>query len=161
MKTGVQKLCNQLKKLDSGFHRNDKKWCFSTFYEFIKFGFPRHSYCHRSSFAFGPKYVCLTVMRLILELLRFDSCTIFRMILLKKLETMSSLRAVVSVGRRLVQDSLPVFVFSKPYQWGPVNLFCQIKPRNFRWKGGLPTPITLEPNKGKVRKIDFCKEIAQ
>ena len=23
------------KKLDSGFRRNDKKWCFSTFYEFI------------------------------------------------------------------------------------------------------------------------------
>jgi hypothetical protein len=36
VKTGVQKLCNQLKKLDSGFRRNDKKWCFSTFYEFIK-----------------------------------------------------------------------------------------------------------------------------
>jgi hypothetical protein len=36
MKTGVQKLCNKLKKLDSGFRRNDKKWCFSTFYEFIK-----------------------------------------------------------------------------------------------------------------------------
>lgn len=28
MKIGVQKLCNQLKKLDSGFRRNDKKWCF-------------------------------------------------------------------------------------------------------------------------------------
>ena len=37
VKTGVQKLCNQLKKLDSGFRRNDKKWCFSTFYEFISF----------------------------------------------------------------------------------------------------------------------------
>jgi hypothetical protein len=37
MKIGVQKLCNQLKKLDSGFRRNDKKWCFSTFYEFINF----------------------------------------------------------------------------------------------------------------------------
>ncbi len=36
MKIGVQKLCNQLKKLDSGFRRNDKKCCFSTFYEFIK-----------------------------------------------------------------------------------------------------------------------------
>jgi len=46
VKTGVQKLCNQLKKLDSGlsalssrpkgFRRNDKKWFFSTFYEFIK-----------------------------------------------------------------------------------------------------------------------------
>jgi len=35
VKTGVQKLCNQLKKLDSGFRRNDKKWCFSTFYEVI------------------------------------------------------------------------------------------------------------------------------
>ena len=36
MKTGVQKLCNQLKKLDSGFRRNDKEWYFFTFYEFIK-----------------------------------------------------------------------------------------------------------------------------
>ncbi len=26
---------NHLKRLDSGFRRNDKKWCFSTFYEFI------------------------------------------------------------------------------------------------------------------------------
>ena len=40
MKIGVQKLCNQLKKLDSGFRRNDKKWCFSTFYEFIKTNSP-------------------------------------------------------------------------------------------------------------------------
>ncbi len=38
MKIGVQELCNQLKKLDSGFRRNDKKWCFSTFYEFINIG---------------------------------------------------------------------------------------------------------------------------
>ena len=36
MKTGVQKLCNQMKKLDSGFRRNDKKWCFSIFYETVK-----------------------------------------------------------------------------------------------------------------------------
>ena len=35
MKIGVQELCNQLKKLDSGFRRNDKKWCFSTFYEVV------------------------------------------------------------------------------------------------------------------------------
>jgi len=26
---------NILKLLDSGFRRNDKKWCFLTFYEFI------------------------------------------------------------------------------------------------------------------------------
>jgi len=25
-----------LKRLDSGFRRNDKKWCFSTFYEAVK-----------------------------------------------------------------------------------------------------------------------------
>jgi len=44
VKTGVQKLCNQLKKLDSGacpgprsgVRRNDKEWYFLTFYEFIK-----------------------------------------------------------------------------------------------------------------------------
>jgi len=44
VKTGVQKFCSQLKKLDSGacpgprsgIRRNDKKWCFLTFYEIIK-----------------------------------------------------------------------------------------------------------------------------
>ena len=35
--TGVQTICNHLKRLDSGFRRNDKKWCFSTFYEVVKF----------------------------------------------------------------------------------------------------------------------------
>jgi len=35
--SGVQKFCNQLKKLDSGLRRNDRKWCFLTFYEIIKF----------------------------------------------------------------------------------------------------------------------------
>ena len=44
MKTGVQKLCNQLKKLDSGFRRNDKKWCFSTFYEFINIDYLRYRF---------------------------------------------------------------------------------------------------------------------
>ena len=29
--TGVQMICNELKNLDSGFHRNDKKGPFSTF----------------------------------------------------------------------------------------------------------------------------------
>ena len=33
--TGVQTTCNHLKRLDSGFRRNDKKWCFSTFYEVV------------------------------------------------------------------------------------------------------------------------------
>jgi len=33
-----------LKKLDSGFRRNDKKWCFSTFYEFIKIAFISQKY---------------------------------------------------------------------------------------------------------------------
>ena len=37
MKTGVQILYNHLRRLDSGLRRNDKKWCFPTFYEFIKF----------------------------------------------------------------------------------------------------------------------------
>ncbi|MEA3417652.1 MAG: hypothetical protein U9R02_16165 [Thermodesulfobacteriota bacterium] len=31
-RSGIQ---NILKLLDSGFRRNDKKWCFPTFYEFI------------------------------------------------------------------------------------------------------------------------------
>ena len=32
---GVQMVCNCLKRLDSGFRRNDGKWGFSTFYETI------------------------------------------------------------------------------------------------------------------------------
>jgi hypothetical protein len=39
VKTGVQTICNHMKRLDSGFRRNDKKWCYSNFYEFIKVGF--------------------------------------------------------------------------------------------------------------------------
>ena len=35
-KTGVQRIRNELKTLDSGFRRNDGKRFFSTFYEFIK-----------------------------------------------------------------------------------------------------------------------------
>ena len=34
----TQGLYNGLKRLDSGFRRNDEKWYFSTFYEFIMFG---------------------------------------------------------------------------------------------------------------------------
>jgi hypothetical protein len=37
----------------------------------------------------------------------------------------------------------------------------QIKPQNVQWKGGLPTPITLEPDKGKVRKGEFREDIVQ
>ena len=36
VKTGVQRFCNMLKSLDSGFHRNDDFWAFSTFDESIK-----------------------------------------------------------------------------------------------------------------------------
>ncbi len=36
VKTGVQCFCNMLKYLDSGFHRNDDFWAFSTFDESIK-----------------------------------------------------------------------------------------------------------------------------
>jgi hypothetical protein len=36
VKTGVQMVCNCLKRLDSGFRRNDGKENFSTFYESIK-----------------------------------------------------------------------------------------------------------------------------
>ena len=36
VKTGVQYFCNMLKSLDSGFHRNDDFWVFSTFDESIK-----------------------------------------------------------------------------------------------------------------------------
>ena len=44
--SGAQKFCNPLIKLDSGFRRNDMKWCFLTFYETILLdslgiGFPR------------------------------------------------------------------------------------------------------------------------
>ncbi len=35
VKTGVQSLRKWLNRLDSGFRRNDEKWYFSTFYEFI------------------------------------------------------------------------------------------------------------------------------
>ena len=37
VKTGVQMVCNCLKRLDSGFRRNDGKWYFETFYEIVKF----------------------------------------------------------------------------------------------------------------------------
>ncbi len=37
MKTGVQCFCNTVKSLDSGFHRNDDSWAFSTFYEVARF----------------------------------------------------------------------------------------------------------------------------
>jgi len=36
VKTGVQMLCNCLKRLDSGFCRNDGKRYFVTFYEAVK-----------------------------------------------------------------------------------------------------------------------------
>jgi len=39
VKTGVQCFRNTLKSLDSGFHRNDDSWAFSTFYEAIKGGY--------------------------------------------------------------------------------------------------------------------------
>jgi len=35
VKTGVQMVCNCLKRLDSGFRRNDGKRYFGTFYECI------------------------------------------------------------------------------------------------------------------------------
>jgi len=35
LKNGVQVFCKSLKILDSGFRRNDGKWSFSTFYEFV------------------------------------------------------------------------------------------------------------------------------
>jgi len=37
VKTGVQRIYNWWKELDSGFRRNDGKTCFFPFYEFIKF----------------------------------------------------------------------------------------------------------------------------
>jgi len=37
VKTGVQYFRNTLKSLDSGFHRNDDSWAFSTFYEVVSF----------------------------------------------------------------------------------------------------------------------------
>jgi hypothetical protein len=36
VKTGVQMVCNCLKRLDSGFRRNDGKRYFGTFYETVK-----------------------------------------------------------------------------------------------------------------------------
>jgi hypothetical protein len=35
VKTGLQAICNYLYLLDSSFRRNDEKWCFLTFYDFI------------------------------------------------------------------------------------------------------------------------------
>ena len=40
VKTGVQGFRNMLKYLDSGFHRNDDFWVFSTFDESISVGRP-------------------------------------------------------------------------------------------------------------------------
>ena len=37
MKTGVQVFCNSLEILDPGFHRDDGKRAFSTFYEAVNF----------------------------------------------------------------------------------------------------------------------------
>jgi len=38
VKTGVQRTYNYLKRLDSGFRRNDSKAYFLTFYEYIIYG---------------------------------------------------------------------------------------------------------------------------
>ena len=38
VETGVQRIYNYLKRLDSGFRRNDEKPHFQTFYEVIKLG---------------------------------------------------------------------------------------------------------------------------
>jgi hypothetical protein len=40
VKTGVQCFCNALKFLDSGVHRNDDSWAFSTFDKTINFVIP-------------------------------------------------------------------------------------------------------------------------
>ena len=40
VKTGVQCFCKMLNSLDSGFHRNDDFWVFSTFDESISVGRP-------------------------------------------------------------------------------------------------------------------------
>ena len=60
MKIGVQELCNQLKKLDSGFRRNDKKWCFSTFYMGIKVDIAakRHKTHKNNNFHIGISNSC-------------------------------------------------------------------------------------------------------
>ena len=42
VKTGVQCFCNMLKFLDSGVHRNDGCWAFSTFDESIRFDSGTH-----------------------------------------------------------------------------------------------------------------------
>ncbi|MFH1147457.1 MAG: hypothetical protein V1736_07090 [Pseudomonadota bacterium] len=47
MKTGVPALCNYVNGLDSGFRRNDKKQCFSTTYELIKYGKMKMLDCHK------------------------------------------------------------------------------------------------------------------
>jgi len=44
VKTGVQCFCNALKSLDSGFHRNDDSWAFSTFYDGFKYNVARNFY---------------------------------------------------------------------------------------------------------------------
>ena len=44
VKTGVQCFCNMLKYLDSGFHRNDDFWAFSTFDESITLVIPEFFY---------------------------------------------------------------------------------------------------------------------
>ncbi len=39
--------CNHLESLDSGFHRNDDCWTFSTFYETVKVEWTGIFICHR------------------------------------------------------------------------------------------------------------------
>jgi len=39
VKTGVQRILNQLKRLDSGFRRNDNRYLFLAFCEIINFEF--------------------------------------------------------------------------------------------------------------------------
>ena len=48
VKTGVQRSDNSLNALDSGFRRNDEKWCFSTFCERINIHFTLFSCSLRS-----------------------------------------------------------------------------------------------------------------
>jgi hypothetical protein len=44
VETGVQTIYNFLKRLDSGFRRNDEKSKFQTFYEIISFDFQKNFY---------------------------------------------------------------------------------------------------------------------
>ena len=53
MKTGVQGFRNMLKYLDSGFHRNDDFWAFSTFDESINI-YPPQKYIN--FYPFWDKY---------------------------------------------------------------------------------------------------------